>query len=99
MISPKNSREAVKHLLEVSNATHLIVSEEFLSYAMSLELSIPVVLFQEQEEGEVDLTEYAQLTEEEREFESNLPSFYLHTSGSTGHPKLIGQVSFGRLPR
>lgn len=33
-----------------------------------------------------------QLTDEEKEFEKNLPAFSIHTSGSTGHPKIVGQV-------
>jgi acyl-coenzyme A synthetase/AMP-(fatty) acid ligase len=96
LISTKNSREGTQHLLSVSNSTHLIADSNFHSYAQSLELAIPIVPFLEIPEftGECESVDYQKITEAEREIERKLPAFYLHTSGSTGHPKLIGQVCF-----
>lgn len=95
MISNKNSREAIIHMLNVSTSTHLFTDASSNALADSLELDVPVILFggssQLGNESPVFLPEEA--TEAERKAEMNLPAFYLHTSGSTGHPKLIGQVN------
>jgi acyl-coenzyme A synthetase/AMP-(fatty) acid ligase len=77
----------------------VIVDKHFLSYATSLELPIPTVLFEDiptfGSESDIEAFDFDELSDEERKAERNNPSFYLHTSGSTGHPKLIGQVCHG----
>jgi acyl-coenzyme A synthetase/AMP-(fatty) acid ligase len=96
LISIKNSREGTRHLLTESKSTHLIVDENFVNYSTSLELSIACVLFEDiptsGNEGDIETFNIDELTEEERVVEINNPSYYLHTSGSTGHPKLVRQV-------
>jgi long-subunit acyl-CoA synthetase (AMP-forming) len=107
MISAKNSREAVEHILTVSNSSHLLVDGTTKPFAESLNIDIPTVFMsaispssyspkegeEVEEEEEEELFTFDEATEEEREFEKNLAAFYMHTSGSTGHPKLVSQVS------
>ena len=94
MISIKNSRDAIQHLLSVSDSTHLIVDEEFKSYAESLELPIPSVTFEDiaKVEDGSEIFDLGNITQERRAMERELPAFYFHTSGSTGHPKIIAYV-------
>jgi long-subunit acyl-CoA synthetase (AMP-forming) len=95
LISIRNSRDAVRHLLSISNSSHLIVDKHFHGFAQSLELDIPTVDFYEislsKEEEEIAL-DFEEITQEQRTKEMELPAFYLHTSGSTGHPKIVGFV-------
>lgn len=97
LISTKNSRDAVRHLLTVSQASYLIVDEYHHSYAQSLELPITIVLFgeipQNKEQTVEDFPNAEMLSDEAREKEMDRPVLYLHTSGSTGHPKIISIVS------
>jgi long-subunit acyl-CoA synthetase (AMP-forming) len=93
LISIKNSRDAVRHLVSVSNSTHFIVDQEFLSYAISLELEAGIVVFDDVSKfDDEDETFDLGLSESQREKELELPALYFHTSGSTGHPKIIPLV-------
>jgi acyl-coenzyme A synthetase/AMP-(fatty) acid ligase len=78
----------------------LIVDKDLESYAKSLELTVPTVGFEDvtQFTDEDGTFEFETLTDEEREHERELPAFYLHTSGSTGHPKIIAQVCDMKQP-
>jgi len=72
----------------------VIVDRELESYTQSLELTTPIVVFEEisQFKGEDETFDFGAPSEEEIARERVLPAFYLHTSGSTGHPKIIGQT-------
>jgi acyl-coenzyme A synthetase/AMP-(fatty) acid ligase len=90
LISPKNSSDAVLHLLKVSNSSYILVDVDNERYIRSLNTGLPTVVFQPlsntQTCGKV-ASPCGGL--EDRSKDLNLPAFYLHTSGSTGHPKTI----------
>jgi long-subunit acyl-CoA synthetase (AMP-forming) len=80
--------------MSVSNSTHFIVDQEFLSYAISLEPEADIVVFDDVSKfrDEDETFDLGSLSESQREKELELPAVYFHTSGSTGHPKIIPLV-------
>jgi hypothetical protein len=96
LISIKNSRDAIKHLLSQSGSTHLLVGQDFVDFAGTLELSCPIIRFKDI--AFLDDTTFSFGTEaiapDERDIEREFPAFLVHTSGSTGHPKIIAEVYF-----
>jgi long-subunit acyl-CoA synthetase (AMP-forming) len=80
--------------MSVSNSTHFIVDKEFLSYAISLELESDIVVFDDVSKfrDEDETFDLGHLTKSQREKERDHPAVYFHTSGSTGHPKIIPLV-------
>lgn len=93
----KNSREAIQYLVSITNSTHLIVDKEHLAYANSADLAIPIVPFEDFTKlPDLEMDDglgFGSISAEQRAREIVLPAFYLHTSGSTGHPKIISHVS------
>ena len=83
----------------MSKATYFLVDKDFSSYSQSLDLTIPIVLFKDINNLGPSLPSPAleTITQQQREKEMDLPAFYLHTSGSTGHPKIVGEVRGPRL--
>lgn len=83
----------------MSHSSHLVVDKEFEKYARSLDITIPIVTFEDisQLQDDDGTFEFDAISEEERERELDLPAFCLHTSGSTGHPKIITHVRLGML--
>jgi acyl-coenzyme A synthetase/AMP-(fatty) acid ligase len=72
------------------------VDKDSLRAAESLEVDIPIVCFENVLEFKDDCCTFAfeDISEEEKSKEMELPAYCLHTSGSTGHPKLIPQVRY-----
>lgn len=94
LISPRNSREGVVHLINESHSTHLLVDKDSEAYARSLGCPIPVITFADMSCAENSvMTPLSTFTKEQLEVEMSYPAYYVHTSGTTGHPKLIGEVS------
>lgn len=59
-----------------------------------MELSIPLLPLVDPSQLPDDNVpfEFEEVSGEARDLEMGLPAFYLHTSGSSDHPKLIAQV-------
>ena len=87
-------------MLSVSKSSYFIVDRDYQSFASSLELDIPTVVFEDISDFNDDEETYEMesVSESQRMKEMELPAFYLHTSGSTGHPKIIPIVSLPLLP-
>ncbi|KAF8501962.1 hypothetical protein BU17DRAFT_58804 [Hysterangium stoloniferum] len=93
LISPKNSLNAIEHILGVSNASFLLIDD--LGHTFKEKMNLPKIstlTFSHPEiyrSPDVPTPALPQLSQKELEKEFDLPVFLLHTSGSTGHPKVI----------
>ncbi|KAJ3778588.1 hypothetical protein FB446DRAFT_713250 [Lentinula raphanica] len=87
LVSTRNSEAAVEHLLKVSEATHIISDGNWFEKAKKFQnvsaIKIEDIVPDEQ------IWSCAQLTPELFSKALIEPALYLHTSGTTGHPKLI----------
>ncbi|KAJ4488386.1 hypothetical protein J3R30DRAFT_928355 [Lentinula aciculospora] len=87
LVSTRNSDAAVEHLLRVSEATHIISDGIWFEKAQQLQSVTAIKIEDITPNGKVWSS--AQLTPEQFAKALTEPALYLHTSGTTGHPKLI----------
>lgn len=93
LISTKNSPSAIDHLIKTSRSEFLLIDSESRPLIQGCALNVPILQF-------LDLSSLPSrglpapknLSEEALQKEILLPAFYIHTSGSTGHPKIIPWV-------
>ncbi|KAI0033382.1 acetyl-CoA synthetase-like protein [Vararia minispora EC-137] len=98
LISPRNSTSAIVHLLKAGNAQLLILGPGFearLDEEVGSVPSVTISLHSLPSSYNLSVETPFSLLEERADIKSALDgeedtiAFYLHTSGSTGHPKLV----------
>ncbi|KZS89164.1 acetyl-CoA synthetase-like protein [Sistotremastrum niveocremeum HHB9708] len=90
LVSTKNSPAAIDHLLATSASESLLIDQASRSLIQNCNFSIPILEFFDiaclPSHG---LPSPKAIASEVLEKEILLPAIYIHTSGSTGHPKII----------
>ncbi|KAF7297348.1 Acetyl-CoA synthetase-like protein [Mycena indigotica] len=95
VLSPRNSPSGTVHLLKAAQASHLISDSDLFQFSQSLKSDEPLLeVIKAPDLGPDDDDDlwsgYAVESPEALVAEvRNATSLYMHTSGSTGHPKLI----------
>ncbi|EMD36304.1 hypothetical protein CERSUDRAFT_95639 [Gelatoporia subvermispora B] len=99
LISSHNTAEMISVLVHDSNSTAIIVDSEHMELASQIKQQLPlihVIHFEQLSSlgslAAEDFKPFVALTEEEYLSEKDTPCYYMHTSGSTGHPKLIPEI-------
>ncbi|KAJ3787876.1 hypothetical protein GGU10DRAFT_287503 [Lentinula aff. detonsa] len=87
LVSTRNSDAAVEHLLRVSEATHIISDGIWFEKAQKFP-SVTAIKIEDISPSK-NVWSNAQLNPEQFSKALTEPALYLHTSGTTGHPKLI----------
>ncbi|EMD36322.1 hypothetical protein CERSUDRAFT_74328 [Gelatoporia subvermispora B] len=99
LISPQNTTEMITALAQTSNSTAIIVDNDHIELASQIQQEIPSILVVHFEAFNAsrsvpptNVNFLPALTERGYLAEKDTACYYMHTSGSTGHPKLIPEV-------
>ncbi|GAW00066.1 acetyl- synthetase-like protein [Lentinula edodes] len=87
LVSTRNSDAAVEHLLRISEATHILSDGIWFEKAQKLQ-NVTAIKIEDVPPSD-NVWSSAQLSPEQFSKALTEPALYLHTSGTTGHPKLI----------
>ncbi|KAA1470119.1 acetyl-CoA synthetase-like protein [Dentipellis sp. KUC8613] len=99
LLSTRNSKAAFEHLIRVSKAEILVVDDSHMHIADDLKAEFPELRIVKVTDQYADgMVPYSRPTPsaEQIQADMDLPAVYLHSSGSTGQPKLI-PISHRRL--
>ncbi|KZS90163.1 acetyl-CoA synthetase-like protein [Sistotremastrum niveocremeum HHB9708] len=90
MISQKNSPAAIDHLIEASKSECILIDQGSRFQIQSCLSTIPILEFRDVSSLQrYGLPASRVLSPEELALELETPAIYAHTSGSTGHPKIV----------
>ncbi|OCH87211.1 acetyl-CoA synthetase-like protein [Obba rivulosa] len=98
LISPRNSAEGILHLIRMSQSLCLVADGTQDNVLAFLRTQLPSLSIIESENSQHTPSfdhvspDWLNITHEERLAEAECVAYYLHTSGSTGHPKLIPET-------
>ncbi|KZS94473.1 hypothetical protein SISNIDRAFT_453395 [Sistotremastrum niveocremeum HHB9708] len=90
MISLKNSHSAIDALVETSKSECILIDQSSRVLLEGCTFTVPIIEFRDISTLNAnELPAQRALNPHELNEELNIPALFLHTSGSTGHPKII----------